>query len=279
MRGDPISVDVDGGQLAGWVTGSGAPVLLLHGGPGMSFEYLDKVADDVGDGFEIAGFQQRGIAPSMLDGPFDIDTHLSDIAAVLDELAWQKAYVVGHSWGGHLTFHLAAAMPDRMLGGLAVDPLGAVGDGGMAKFEAEMSARCPPDVRAKSEELDAAEAAGEATDAAALEGTKLYWPAYFAEWESAPPPPISAVSVTAYGEAFASLTERRPALEAALGSITVPFGIVAGERSPMPVDEAAEVTAARIPGAWVQLVPGAGHLPWFEKPGCVRAALDRLAGR
>jgi pimeloyl-ACP methyl ester carboxylesterase len=24
---------------------------------------------------------------------------------------------------------------------------------------------------------------------------------------------------------------------------------------------------------------GAGHFPWFERPGCVRAALDRLAGR
>src|SRR5581483_3133743 len=135
MRGKPFTTAVDGGELSGWVTGSGAPVLLLHGGPGMSCEYLDDIADDVGDGYEVAGFQQRGIAPSTLAGPYDIDTHLSDIAAVLDALHWQMAYVVGHSWGGHLLFHLAAALPDRLLGALALDPLGVVGDGGMEKFE------------------------------------------------------------------------------------------------------------------------------------------------
>src|SRR5581483_10420842 len=61
MRGKPFTTAVDGGELSGWVTGSGAPVLLLHGGPGMSCEYLDDIADDVGDGYEVAGFQQRGI--------------------------------------------------------------------------------------------------------------------------------------------------------------------------------------------------------------------------
>ena len=34
--------------------------------------------------------------------------------------------------------------------------------------------------------------------------------------------------------------------------------------------------AARIPGAWVEVVPGAGHFPWLDVPGCVRRALRRL---
>ena len=29
------------GQLGGWTTGAGAPVLVLHGGPGLSFSYLE----------------------------------------------------------------------------------------------------------------------------------------------------------------------------------------------------------------------------------------------
>jgi pimeloyl-ACP methyl ester carboxylesterase len=33
--------------------------------------------------------------------------------------------VVGHSWGGHLALHLLLAHPDRLLGVVAVDPLGA----------------------------------------------------------------------------------------------------------------------------------------------------------
>jgi pimeloyl-ACP methyl ester carboxylesterase len=34
--------------------------------------------------------------------------------------------------------------------------------------------------------------------------------------------------------------------------------------------------AERIPGAWVEVVEGAGHFVWVEAPGAVRAALRRL---
>ena len=35
----------------------------------------------------------------------------------------------------------------------------------------------------------------------------------------------------------------------------------------MPYAEAAAPTVARIEGAWLEVVPGAGHFPWFEVPG------------
>jgi pimeloyl-ACP methyl ester carboxylesterase len=74
---------------------------------------------------------------------------------------------------------------------------------------------------------------------------------------------------------FADLTERLPALEASLPSITVPFGVLVGGRSPMPPSAGTE-SAAHIPGAWSVVVPGAGHFVWHEAPGCVVAAVDRL---
>jgi pimeloyl-ACP methyl ester carboxylesterase len=275
MRGRSFSAPVDGGQLSGTIAGSGPPVLLLHGGPGLSYDYVEDVADDIGAGFEIASYQQRGIAPSMLDGPFDVPTHIADVGGVLDALGWQKAYVVGHSWGGHLAFHLAVAMPERLLGALSIDPLGAVGDGGVEKFNAEMMARCPEAVRVEVEALEAAEEAGEPVEPGAA--LALYWPAYFASWDAAPPMPPMVSHREAFQQGFESLTELRSDLEAALPSITVPFGIVAGARSPMPAHEAAELSAAAIPGGWAEVVDGAGHFPWVERPGCVRSALDRLA--
>ena len=66
-----------------------------------------------------------------------------------------------------------------------------------------------------------------------------------------------------------------PRLEAALPSIRVPFGVLAGGGSPMP-RAAMAATAEAIPGAWFDVVEGAGHFPYFERPGCLRAALDRL---
>ena len=51
---------------------------------------------------------------------------MADAVAVMDALGWDKAWVIGHSWGGHLAMHLAAARPDRVLGMVALDALGAV---------------------------------------------------------------------------------------------------------------------------------------------------------
>jgi pimeloyl-ACP methyl ester carboxylesterase len=147
-------VEVTGGRLGGWIAGDGAPVLLLHGGPGLSYEYLDQLGDEIGAGFQVAAFQQRGLEPSTVEGPFTIAQALADALAVLEALNWGQAFIVGHSWGGQLALRLAAAHPERLLGALAVDPLGVVGDGGMAAFEAEMLARTPSQDRERAHELD-----------------------------------------------------------------------------------------------------------------------------
>jgi pimeloyl-ACP methyl ester carboxylesterase len=74
-----------------------------------------------------------------------------------------------------------------------------------------------------------------------------------------------------------SILSELPALEAGLPLIRVPVGFVHGARSPMPL--AASTDAAdRIPGAWVDVVDGAGHFVWVEAPGAVRASLRRLTG-
>jgi pimeloyl-ACP methyl ester carboxylesterase len=49
------------GGLVGWVQGDGDPVLLLHGGPGLAYGYLDGLGEEIGDGYLVAAFQQRGL--------------------------------------------------------------------------------------------------------------------------------------------------------------------------------------------------------------------------
>jgi pimeloyl-ACP methyl ester carboxylesterase len=263
--------------LAGTVEGAGAPVLVLHGGPGLSVSIVDGLVADLTPAYRVATFQQRGIEPSITDGAFTIDEALSDVVAVLDHLGWQRAYVVGSSWGGHLAFWVAGSSPDRLLGVLAVDPLGAVGDGGNEEFEAEMERRTPDEARERAAELDRQAQAGEVGEEGALESFRLFWPAYFADPATAPeiPQPMR-LSVPAYSGLFTDLVARLPELEASLPAITVPVGVVVGERSSIP-NSAGRASADRIPGASTEVVPGAGHLPWYEQPGSVRQALDRLA--
>ena len=263
--------------LVGWREGAGPPVLLLHGGPGLSFDYLAPIADELGSGFDLAAYQQRGLSPSGESGPFTVRDHVADIVRVLDHLGWDRAFVLGHSWGGHLAVHAAVSIPDRLLGALVVDPLGAVGDGAEKEFNDEMYARTPEDVRARAMELDEQMTRGEGGPEAALEGLQLVWPAYFPVWDEAPPMPPISLSPECFAATIESVHEQLPALEASLPEIRLPVGFVHGERSPMP-QRASTEAAERIPGAWVEIVPGAGHFPWLDVPGSVRAALQRLVG-
>jgi pimeloyl-ACP methyl ester carboxylesterase len=117
---------------------------------------------------------------------------------------------------------------------------------------------------------------GEGSAEDALEGMRLCWPAYFASPERVMPFAMRELSVAAYAALLPSATAALPALERALGTVTVPFGCIAGAESPMPHDDAAGATVRAIPGAWLEVVPGAGHFPWYERPGCIRAGLERL---
>ncbi len=265
----------DGPQLAGLRAGSGPPVLLLHGGPGLGFDYLRDLADELAEENDVAWYQQRGLEPSAVEGPYSVAADVGDAGRVLDALGWRSAYVVGHSWGGHLALHVAAAIPGRLLGVLSVDPLGAVGDGCWSEFDAEMLRRTPEESRERARELDELATAGRADPDLALEGMRLVWPAYYADPETAPPMPELGMAIERGSEMMPSIMAELPVLEAGLPEIRVPVGFVHGSRSPMPLGASTDA-AERIPGAWVDVVEGAGHFVWFEAPGAVRASLRRL---
>ena len=266
----------DGGALiAGGRAGDGPPVLLLHGGPGLGYDYLLDLADELAEENLVAWYQQRGLPPSAVEGPCTVATDVDDARRVLDALGWDKAYVVGHSWGGHLALHVAEALPDRLRGVLCVDPLGAIGDGRWPEFDEEIFRRTPEVVRDRARELDELSTRGVIDDALALEGMRLVWPAYFADPEAAPPMPELRMASERGAQMVRSINAELPKLEAGLPEIRIPVGFVHGSRSPMPL--AASTDAAdRIPGAWVDVVEGAGHFIWVEAPGAVLASLRRL---
>jgi pimeloyl-ACP methyl ester carboxylesterase len=279
VDGEPYEVAVDGGLLRGRVVGSGAPVLLLHGGPGLPWTYLEPVVDELRDAYRVAVYQQRGLPPSTAGAPYDVATQVADAIAVLDQLGWERAVVAGHSWGGHLLLHVLAAHPERASCALVIDPLGGVGDGGSAQFEAEMVRRTPADQVARAEELDQQAMAGKGTEADALEGMRLVWPAYFADPSKiAPFPADMTLSIEAYALTVESQEAELPGLAARLAGCAVPTLFVHGGSSPMPVTASTDTAQAMGPAASVQVVDGAGHMIWFERPGVLRRALDGLAG-
>ena len=80
-----FAVETDGGRIAGWRAGSGPPALVLHGGPGLS-DITEELAAELADRFSTIRYQQRGLAPSTVEGPHTVDQNVADALAVLDGL-------------------------------------------------------------------------------------------------------------------------------------------------------------------------------------------------
>ena len=272
-----IQVPVPGGELHVWRKGSGPPVLVLHGGPGLS-DYTEPLVGELEDAFTVYRYQQRGLAPSTTSGPFDIETHVTDAVAVLDGIGVERAYVVGHSWGGHLAMYLAAHHPGRLLGLVSVDPLGAVPDGGEADLERILTERMPPEGMAKALELDRRAMAGEGTPDDALESLAMLWPGYFSSPAAAPPMPDIALSVPCYAGTFDSIHEQfaKRTLQKLLPGMQVPSYFLLGADSPIPPEHGI-ASAALIPDARYEILDDCGHFIWLESPGSVRRVVDAVA--
>ena len=156
----------------------GPAAIYLHGGPGIGAEHLMGLVEEVDGLFNGVLPQQRGLSPSTLEGPRDIETHVADEIALLDQLGWERAWLIGHAWGGHLAMHIAVAHPERVTGLILIETLGAIPDGGSNELVANLVARLTPEERTALDELMARQAAGDDDPVLMHKIFMTLWPSY-----------------------------------------------------------------------------------------------------
>jgi pimeloyl-ACP methyl ester carboxylesterase len=262
------------GPLRGHRRGSGPPALLLHGGAAVP-DYLGGLADELAGTFTTYRYTQRGTPPSGGGPPYTVEAHVEDALSVLDAFGIDRAWAVGHSWGGHLALHLLVAHPERVHGVVAVDPLGAFPNA-FAEQDAKRRRALAPEQVARLDAIEARRRAGDVTEDELVERFAIAWPTYFADSAKAIPSP-ARVGVEASIEVNRSLAQHfeRRTLVQGLPTVRSPVLFVHGELSVIPTWSTAD-TAALVPGAEVVIVPGCGHFPWVECPGSVGRAVERL---
>ena len=274
MHEEAFEVAVDGGVLRGHRGGTGAPALLLHGGAAVP-DYMGECAAALDGLFATIRYTQRGTPPSEAGPPYTIASHAADALAVLDALGIDRAWAIGHSWGGHLALHLAHLHEDRLLGLLLIDPLGA-DPTVFVELDANLRRGMTGDERARVDEIEERRRGGAVVEADLLERFRLVWPHYFAQRERAIPPPIH-VGVQSSIETNRSIAAHFEAetLVFGLPGVALPARFVHGADDPMPV-VSTERTAALLEDARVETIPHAGHFPWLEQPEGFRAAVERV---
>ena len=259
----------DGAGLWTAVSGTGPPVVLLHGGPGL-WDYLAGLAAMLDGQFTVVRFDQRGCGRSTgRDGPFTIEQAVDDLDQVRAALGFGRWAVAGHSWGAELAVRYAARHQDRTAAVAYVAGVSA-GDGYKAAHVAELARRLGPD-HERWAALSAVPAAGR-TPAGEREMCLLQWRTDFspgpgaaghalAMWETRPP---GAVINTAANRGLWHDRRTEDILEAA-ARITCRVTMVFGDDDPRPWTAAGSLLAA-LPDASRVVLAGAGHAPWAERP-------------
>lgn len=95
----------------------GIPVLFLHSFGG-STEHWKQQLDHVRTKRQAAAFDFRGHGRSEAaeDANYNVEALVKDVEAVMDELGWPQAILVGHSMGGTAAIAYADAHPTRVAG-------------------------------------------------------------------------------------------------------------------------------------------------------------------
>jgi 3-oxoadipate enol-lactonase len=230
--------------------GSGEPVLLVQG-LGYGRWGWDPVVPGLAERFRVLTYDNRGIGESDKPaGPYTAREMAADAVQVLDEAGLERAHVVGSSLGGMIAQEVAAASPERVdrlvlcsttPGGPDSVPMPAV----TVRLLAE-AGTLPPE-----EALRRFVANALASSAPAELVDEIY-----ARRLANPPDPSGWQAQAAAGTTFTGVD----------GAISAPTLIVHGTDDNVVDCGNAQLLAARIPGARVELVPGGGHLFFWEQP-------------
>lgn len=98
-------------------SGTGTPVLLLHGWPDSARLWRHQIPALASAGYRVIAPDQRGFGRS--DRPAEVEAYrgdrpVADAVALLDALRIETAHVVGHDWGAFVAWLLAMRHPERV---------------------------------------------------------------------------------------------------------------------------------------------------------------------
>lgn len=98
------------------LAGTSGPRVLLVQGVGVTGEAWRRQVDGLSGTCRTLSFDNRGIGRSLpCGGPVSIEAMAEDARALMDEVGWESAHVVGHSMGGLIGQQMGIDAPERVL--------------------------------------------------------------------------------------------------------------------------------------------------------------------
>ena len=108
--------DSDGVKIHYATIGEGPLVIMIHGFPDFWYSWRHQM-DELKENFQVVAIDQRGY--NLSDKPdgeenYNMTYLVSDVAAVIRHFDKEKATIVGHDWGGIVSWQFAFARPEMV---------------------------------------------------------------------------------------------------------------------------------------------------------------------
>ena len=241
-------VDVGGHALCIETRGAGPPYFVCLHGLADTLSVWSRLAPALAARGQVVLVDQRAHGGSDAPpGPYRREDLATDIRALLDRLAIDRAVLVGHSMGGVVAVTTALACPERVAGLVLLGT----------------ASEASPRVAAWYERIAcAAEIDGLAGLARAIYGAGAD------RRVEGDPQGIAHVTRCLKSLTHDPLTPRLPA-------IGCPVLVVVGESDPMGVG-ASVIIQRHIPGAELEVIPGRGHWLHVEAADLLLDMVDRF---
>ena len=234
--------------------GNGKPLVLLHGFP-LDHRIWEPLIPFLVADFDVILPDLRGFGNTITtEKSFSIEDMSNDVVRLLDHLGIVQAIVAGHSMGGYAALSFAKSFPDRLLG------LGLIATQSLPDSQERKQARY--------ETMKLVEENGVDSLAVTMAEKLSSQPRLREEVAKM----IKMQSKAGIVCALKALAER-PDLTPVLADLKVQVTIVHGDADILIPVERAMAMKEILPGSFLTILPGAGHLPMMEKPIETAAAL------
>jgi 3-oxoadipate enol-lactonase len=240
--------------------GSGPMVLFMHGIGGNRTNWHDQLPV-FAEGFHAVAWDARGYGASDdYAGPLDFADFGRDVMRVLDHFHAAKAHLVGLSMGGLIALDFHATHPERVATLTICDSMP-----GMTGLSTEARREF---IRIRQEPLlNGKEPRDIAPIVAKTLVGKSAQPGSFERLVAS----MSALHKDSYLKTIEATTNYARTLE--LENIRTPTHIVVGDEDTLTPPALSRAMAARIAGARLTIIKGAGHLSNIEQPAAFNEAV------
>ena len=264
------------------------PVVLLHGGPGATHDYLEplEALAETG-GRRVVFYDQIGCGKSDLpedDSLWVVETFVEELDVIRGALGLDRIHLFGSSWGGMLAMEYALTQPRGLESLILASSPASIPQ--WVEETGKLRADLPPDVQAV---LDRHEAAGTTDDPEYEEAATEFYKRHVCRTEPWPDCVLRSFQFIAeHGVVYRTMNGpsefhvtgnmRDWSVVERLPEIRVPTLVVTGEH-----DEATpainKTVADGIPGAESVIYPGASHMAHVEDTEGYVRLLDAFLSR